>query len=344
MQTFDYIEDYIEFIAGYRELNGTKLSMWNGKPSPISLARYDVGIIESFAQQLDDSKAFTDKQAELAKKIVLKYRKQLLSLNLEIPEPVPGFRLGLRQVDRVKRIYIDNDLLVVKFPYETELISLMRTQSKDSNGSVKFDQEEKVWRLGLTEHNVNFAVTIGRANQFDIDPPVTDLFDLIVAAETQPYLIELVENETGLDITNCPDSLRTYINTVLGGFSSTNLISLVDQSSTLGYTVSEPILTRLVHEYGEQFTEWLVRRSVNVDKKQVSIDDIINYAKVVQRDPIYVYDTSVTVNEKRDGVHYLNRSTPDFITPKILITMSDMMIGSRKQMWMATAEKVFVLR
>lgn len=344
MQIFDYIEDYIEFIAGYRELNGTKLSMWNGKPSPISLARYDVGIIESFAQQLDNAKAFTDKQAELAKKIVLKYRKQLLTLNVEIPDPVPGYRLGIRQVDRIKRIDINNDQIVVRFPYDTELIGIMRTQSKESNGSVKFSQEEKVWRLGLTEHNVNFAVTIGTANQFEVTEDVFALFEKIVQIEAQPYAIELIKTDTGFDVTNCPDSLRSYINESLGGFSTSNLITLVDQSSVLGYTVSTDILNELVHEHGEQFTEWLVSRSITANKELVSIDMILDYARRVKRDPVYVYDTSLTTSEKRDGVYYLNRSTPDFVTPKILITMSDMMIGSRKQLWVTTAEKVFFLK
>lgn len=344
MRTFDYIEDYIEFIAGYRELSGTKLSIWNGKPSPISLARYDVGIVESFAHQLDDSRAFTDKQAELAKKIVLKYRKQLLALDLEIPEPIPGYRLGIRQVDRTKRIDLVDNNIVVKFPYDTELIGIMRTQSKESNGSVKFDQEDKVWRLGLTEHNVNFAVTIGAANQFEVAQDVLLLFEQIVQTENQQYAIELIKTDNGFDITNCPESLKTYVIESLGGFATDNLITLVDQSSVLGYTVSTEILNTLVHEYGEQFTEWLVSRHINVNKELVSTDTILDYARRVKRDPVYVYDTSLTTSEKRDGVYYLNRSTPDFVTPKILITMSDMMIGSRKQLWVTTAEKVFFLK
>ena len=344
MRTFDYIEDYIEFIAGYRELNGTKLSMWNGKPSPISLARYDVGIVESFAHQLDDNKAFTDKQADLAKKIVLKYRKQLLSLEVEIPEPTPGYRLGIREVDRVRRIYIDNDKLYIKFPYETELISLMRTHVKESQGSVTFIQGEKIWQLGLTESNINFVATVGAAHQFEVDPAVANLFEQIVESEKMPYAIELIKTDTGFDITNCPESLRSYVNDSLGGFDSGNLITLVDQSSVLGYTVSTEILNQLVHEHGEQFTEWLVSRQITANKDLVSIDMILDYAQKVKRDTVYVYDTSLTTSEKRDGVYYLNRSTPDFVTPKILITMSDMMIGSRKQLWVTTAEKVFFLK
>ena len=43
--TFPYVEDYIEVIAGHRDINGTALTLFNYQSSPISLARYDVNIV-----------------------------------------------------------------------------------------------------------------------------------------------------------------------------------------------------------------------------------------------------------------------------------------------------------
>jgi hypothetical protein len=342
MRTFDYIEDYIEFIAGYREINGTKLSTWNGKPSPVSLARYDVGIVESFAHQLDDGKAFTDKQAELAMKIVLKYRKQLSSLEVEIPEPVPGYRLGIRQVDRTKRISIIDNKLIIKFPYDTDLITLMKVQLKESQGSVEFDTDNKVWCLGITENNINYAITMGRANNFEIADEVQTLFDKIIEAEQTPFVIELVKDGEQYRITNCPDSLDNYILEKLGGYGLNNLLTLVDQSAVLGYTVSEDILHPLVHEYGEEFVSWMVSRTLSVDKDK--LQDLIDYGRKTKRTPTYVYNTEYPTSQRDNDVYYLNRSVPDLIEPKLLISASEMMIGTRKQMWTTNAEKVFYLK
>jgi len=76
-----YAEDIIEFIAGYREISGKLLQPWERIPSPLSLARYDVQILDSLAlQTVDNSRAYTQKQSELALKIIHKYRKQLNKL------------------------------------------------------------------------------------------------------------------------------------------------------------------------------------------------------------------------------------------------------------------------
>lgn len=342
MYKFDSIEDYIEYIAGYRELNGKKHSSWNTVPSPISLARYDVGIIESFAQQIDASKPFTDKQAELAKKIVLKYRRQLASLNVEIPEPLPGYRLGIREIDRAKRIYIEDQTVIVKFPYTSEIINTMRTQAREGVGRVQFDSENKVWRLGLTENNINFVITVGKQFDFDIDPEISQLFDKILSVEKSDYSIELIRTDTGFDIVNCPDSLRKYIQEHLGGFGLENELTLVDQSAVLGYTVNETIIAELVNRYGEQLVKWLVSRETTVDKNG-GLEQALEYARLLNRNPVYVYDPAYTSSERRGDVYYLNRSTPDFVEPKLLITVSNVMIGSRKQQWVNSAEKVFTL-
>ena len=45
--TFDYVEDYMEFIGGWRDASGKLRGLFDTVPSPISLARYDVKVVES---------------------------------------------------------------------------------------------------------------------------------------------------------------------------------------------------------------------------------------------------------------------------------------------------------
>ena len=136
MKTFLYVEDYLEVINGDRDPASGKLyGLFNNTPPIVSLARYDVQILSSMSATTSDGKSLTDKQAELAVKIVLKYRKQLEKLEIDVtPVETPKFRLGIRQIDRRRLLYIDNNKLVLKFPYDTKLISDIRDLAKISQG------------------------------------------------------------------------------------------------------------------------------------------------------------------------------------------------------------------
>ena len=79
MKTFDYVEDYLEVITGYRDLvTGKVTQSWSWTMNPIiNLARYDVKVLESMTVSVAQSQPLTERQAELLCKIILKYERQL---------------------------------------------------------------------------------------------------------------------------------------------------------------------------------------------------------------------------------------------------------------------------
>ena len=117
MKTFAYIEDYMEVIAGERNpVTGSLYGLFASTPPIVSLARYDVNIVNSMAAATMDGRALTDKQADLAVKIVLKYRKQLEKLGIDVaPAEYPQFRLGIRTIDRRRLLYVKDDHIVLQF-------------------------------------------------------------------------------------------------------------------------------------------------------------------------------------------------------------------------------------
>ena len=120
MLKFTYVEDYIELLAGYDP--GNALIFNSGKYS-FSLARYDVNIIQSMATaSLWNNQAYTDKQGDLAVKLVLKYKRQFASQGIDITpvEENPVWRLPLRTIDRSQRILLDGEDLLAKFPYNND--------------------------------------------------------------------------------------------------------------------------------------------------------------------------------------------------------------------------------
>ena len=345
MTTFPYIEDYIEFIGGHRDINGRKLGLFEQVPSPLSLARYDVQILDSLARQTAElNKAYTDKQAELAHKIVVKYRKQLSQLPnpVSVPEGFKSFRMPIRQIDRSKRAYIKSNKLELKFPYDTELIAEVKAQVRDGEGSGMWDGEDKWWALALTESHINWIGAIAEKYNIELSDQVRELYEKILTCEQTEYSIELVDTGTGYDIANASNSLKDYVNNSIGGFAYDNLLALVDNAAVLGYKVSAAVLEKFHRQYNDYLFVTCATTNKAVFKKDVAtLDDIVEYARTTDRLPVYVYSTGLP-KKNTETVKYLKHE-PVNTKIRCLVSESSLMVGTRKQSWLKQAEKIFYL-
>ena len=163
MKQFPYVEDYLEVINGDRDpVTGKLHGLFDSTPPIINLARYDVNIVASMSSNTQTGHALTDRQAEIACKIILKYRKQLATHSISVdPVESPVFRIPLRTIDRRKLMTLVDNEICLKFPFETKLIDQVRDMTKDSQGHWRWSNASKEWRLGLTETNLVTAVGIG---------------------------------------------------------------------------------------------------------------------------------------------------------------------------------------
>lgn len=380
MITFQYIEDYLEVLAGYRKITA------NGKsPGPIdifggsnviSLARYDVSILNSMANFTMNGGALTDRQSELAVRVVDKYKKQFSSKGVDVAPSVqnPQFRVPIRVIDRTKAIYIKDDRLVIRFPYDKTLVPAITAAAKESKGSLTFDREAKIWYAALTEFNVNWAVCFGQEHGFNIDPEVMHYMELILAAEKTPYRIELVAVNGDVTITNAAHSLYDYIDKELGGLGVHNFVKLIDYAPVLGYTVHPDIAHVIKDEYDPIVNGIITNRESHVLRPDPTstgddiLKSVVEYSNLTERWPVYIYEPDAsnklrnsaksmfapeefldTVNKKSSdevdltGVKcvYFNkvkRSWQHRIP--ILVSTNAMLYGSDKQNMLQLAEKV----
>jgi hypothetical protein len=344
--TFKHIEEYIEFIGGYRTVDGKRLGLFDQVPTPLSLARYDVSVISSLASQTSElNNPYTDKQSALALRLVDKYRRQLAALNpsVIVPENIASlpFRLGIRYVDRSKSVFIEDNKFIVRFPYDTKLIDLIKKQLKDGMGSGKFNNDRKVWQLAMTEHMLNWIMAICPDNGFNVSDDVKALYDKLLACEEQEYKIELDIVGSEVVISNAPSGMLDYINDHLGGMSIDNLLLLVDNSQVLGYTISDAVNEIIRAQYPE-FEQFICKRRVSVKKDHNVMDQVLAYARLVNRIPMHVYDTGLP-KKSTDEVTYLNRGMSYEVAPKLLVTTTSLMIGSRKESWVTNAEKIIII-
>jgi hypothetical protein len=372
MNQYTTVEDYLEVIAGLRDpvTLKTKPHSWLNDFDPIvNLARYDTDVLRSMSTTVHEGGALTEKQGDLAVKIVVKYKRQLAAKGVDVSliEEHISWRLPLRVMDYTRKLSVVDDQIRVTFPFNSTLIEGLRDFRKESQGAGAWDKDAKVWSFALTEYNLVWLTTWAEQNNFEIDTEVRVLNALVTEAETQPYAIELQYNNEELTIANCPESLKEYVQNTLGGFGVDNLLRLIDMSAVLGYTVSKAIADQIVVSSTPRFYNLAVSREVKLDPTTVADDlaSVLDYADEVQRWPVVVYEPDLSgklltqlrhlregvvevprtlkVNESywEKGFRYIHVSAP--ITQMkipLLISSAGMMFGGDKSLMVQNAEKI----
>ena len=365
-----HVEDYIEIISGYRLPNGkNNHSIFTLAEPVVSLARYDMKVVPSLAEQSIGGKGYTDRQAKLATDLVIKYERQLFKLGIDItPVRTPQFRIPIRELDRSTRVWVENDLIKLKFPYNEKLIDSVRAASKLSNGAFKFNSAVKHHEADLTEWNLNWIYSFAKEHGFEIDQSVTDLMDLVLKVEASGYKIELTINNDQLSITNAPDSLVEYIESNLGGFGLENIITLSDYAPILGYTVDPAISNEVIKNFSNRFWSLCANRQLKVESLLSNdlVKEVAEYASATNRFPIFIYEPDLSSRLLNDFNKYfpgnivnldnklmnnvIDDTTKIVYTTKIpkkqfdriplLVSSAGMLFGGDRQMWIQSAEKV----
>jgi hypothetical protein len=366
-----HVEDYIEIIAGFREPTGKqKHIIFTIDESPVSLARYDMKVVPSLAEQSIGGKGYTDKQAALAVSLIIKYERQLAKLQVDItPVHTPVYRIPLRTIDRTTRVWIENDVIKLRFPFDIKLIEQVRDAGRESKGRIHFNRDQKAQELELTEWNVNWVYAFARANGFEIDTSLEEMMKLVLAVEQQSYAIELNYTDGVLSITNAATALVEYVNDNIG-LNAENLIKLIDYAPILGYTVSKTIADTVISECGSRFWSLCINRELKVDPltSHNLIKDVADYARATDRFPIFVYEADLNdrlLNEfnrffpgqilrlgnQKTSVITVDPTVKVIYTTKIprtplnsriplLVSSAGMLFGGDRQIWIQTAEKV----
>jgi len=367
MIKFNTIEDYIEVIAGDRDMVTQKpTSNWISEPI-ISLARYDTDVISKMSAQTMNNIGYTEKQAKLAQKIVLTYKRQLAQKNIDVSlAENPVYRLPIRPMDYSLRLYIEDDLLCLKFPYNQNLIDQVRAFGKSSIGRSRWNPEKKVWQAALTEHNINWLYTFAQLNKFEIDAKVDAIVKKITQVEESQYEISLTIEAGAVVIKNATESLTEYIQQHVGDLVPDNLLRLVDYSSILGYTVDTSIEEAIAAEYGYRFLHLITNRELKIEPSTMFVennfDSIFDYALAINRLPVYVYEADLSGRllphiqaRFQEGEYQIlgrGASVPDadvkvvYITKPVrepvplLVSSAGMIYGGDKEYMVQRAEKI----
>ena len=358
-----YIEDYIEILAGYVGIKGRTMTF--------SLARYDVQIVSSLADQTNRGVGYTDKQAILAHKLVVKYKRQFAKHDIDIGfhEENGHYRIPVRMVDRTRTVKIVDGSIQLRFPYDSKTIDDIKESGKSVPGNMRFDKDARAWIMTITEPRLCWVEALADKYQFDIDESVQRLIDAVKAEEDNSYEITLEQIESGLTIRNAEQSLIDYINANLGGLVEENILKLVDYSSILGYEISQDIWNNVVQANNINQSMLLSHREIHIPLNEgTEFKDIVDYAERTNRWPIYVFENTdvntgkilpilkeyfnngdlleVSTKQRKLDVEgkrciYLNNWQTSWNNHiPLLVTMTSLMIGPKKQHILQHSDKV----
>lgn len=370
MKSFSTVEDYLEVLSGRKDPNGQSgsyLSYGFDFTPIISLARYDVAFLVNVTQHTMCGTPLTDRQAELAVKLILKYTRQLSAHGIDTSVvKTPRYRHPLRTIDRSRRAdYVDGDIHM-RFPYDQKLITEIRDFVGECHGSVKFDRENKVWIVGLSEYNVNWCYSFAQKHDFEIDPKIKIFMDQILECEKTGYSICLVRDGLQFRIQNSSTSLQSYIQT-RGGFGSDNLIALVDLAPVCAYEVPADIKQHMITQHTAEIAQLMFSREFDFMQNSLAIEHTVRYARLTNRFPIVVYDPKMsdmsnwTEHFPSKEIMILKNQRPapeDMLDKKLiytshalkqdmrlplLVSYVGLMVGSSKQIMTDRAEKKFFI-
>lgn len=371
MYKYDHVEDYLEVIAGLRDPKSLKPAGMGWFDPIISLARYDVSVLNSMSETVSQNQALTASQGALASRLILKYRRQLQALDIDVsPIVEPKFRIPFRVIDRTKELVISDKEIRLAFPYDQSMIDQLREFAKNSHGHCHWNRDIKRWCLALTEYNLNWSTAWAEKNSFVIDERAQSLMQEIRQIEQQDFSIKLTMTQGQLEINNAPTPMLEYIHANVGEICLDNLVTLCDLSPILGYSIDQDLQQYLEMQYGTGIKDLLSERSVICENHNLveSLDLIKRYATLTDRFPLVIYESDLSnrwltaakqcfkeseifqitsdkdkkqINTHARLIHTLRPLTHRHLDRvPLLISTSGMIVGGDRQMMAQCAEKV----
>lgn len=172
----------------------------------LSVNRYDKLILNNFVGLSMSGTGLTEKQSQLAVKMLKRYSKNLsshLGKNVNDDLIMPQFRYPVRKTKNQKTVsIIDHQIyskaIKLEIPYNQEIINSIR-QNRSDLGFANWDSDTKSWIFSLDEKNLNFLSKISENYGIVADEEIQGYFDqtknILNAIEEHIPMLSIIEEK-----------------------------------------------------------------------------------------------------------------------------------------------------
>jgi len=258
------IEDLLEILAG---LQGQ---------SKIQIESSDTNIMYSIARQVFKGTALTDRQQEVMKEKLLKYKDQFTALEYDFDSSIETLRMPLRHIDRSKFIKIVNhpDMvgpngiyesyksdwcwIKVRFPFSKKLIvKIEEILNKTTRRHYHHDKGSHEHFFFLNERNIYEVINAYKDSNFEIQ------YELLEAYNKAEEIINNPDNYIpgiyNLKLKNLHERTIEYIVSTIGKPTIENLVLYKDRQEVFG-----------LHHFDQQDLDFSISRFTTLSKKIVN--------------------------------------------------------------------------
>ena len=214
------IEDCLEHLAGFRE-----------SPVTFTIESTDFTIVNSIARQVFRGTALTDRQLALMQEKLQPYREQFTNLDWDFDFAIGQLRQPLRSIDRSKYIKIQDDSIVVRFPFKKSDIVCIQSFSLTAEG-YSHKKGSHQHSFAYNEVNVMHLLTEFSATDFTIDQELIDVYKAAKEIHNTPqdYLSGIFNNK----LVNIKSSLAPIIQHEVGALTDETFAKFIDRRFRYG--------------------------------------------------------------------------------------------------------------
>jgi len=252
----------------------------------------DINFITSVSDQVTLKKlALTKKQHIAVKSILLKY-KWVFKNTPNIESVLDTVSSPFREIDSTKKVFFlekdSTSYIGIKFPYDQNIILLIKTIAKENDGSCYFDKQIKTYLLEYSPMML-YSLVNEVYQSFDIEDQVMNQYDKI-----KNFINNKKENCPGIfdfEILNVNPDVKQQMINHYGHPCKSNLIQYFDNRNQWGlYHFDENHLQELINETSS-LTQALLSRTSNknfVNSNEFMYIDIINSLQELNRDQLVI--------------------------------------------------------
>jgi len=237
------LEDCLEHLAGLRE-----------SPVKFTIEKTDATIMNSIARQCFKGMALTDRQSALMQEKLQTYRDQFINLDWDFDYAVNQLRQPLRSIDRSKYIKVEDNSIVVRFPFnKTDIVYVQEAANKCQE--YHHQKGTHIHYFAYNERNILNLLDRFTKKDFVIDKELLHVYDTVKEIYNNP-----IEYLSGIDddynLININPTLALTIQKEVGESSAENFTKLYDRRFRYGFNHVAKIKHIIVYLVSNQQTAY----------------------------------------------------------------------------------------
>ncbi len=269
----------------------------------IHVSNFDEKISQSLANQIFNGKAFTHKQADIALRLVKKYRNQFKKIgvtDIENMLETPIYKFNLRTIDNTKSVTLDpiSKRFIIKFPFDQNLLTLFRTlNTKEKLTRAEWDPDNKNWTLDLNEVSLAFILD-NLSDSFVIDDEIKNYIDKYnqIKDEFENFVPTLIKENDSYKFKNIKSDFET--NDLKSALIESTKLGVHIYADNVADEISELIKLNSLYKIYEQSHN----QKFFIDKAKHSRTEVLSLIKEMNVNTAVFVDENISADTLNEWV------------------------------------------